>query len=511
MTDHSYRAAPAVRRFLRSIFQCARTRQSCTCTQNVDAWPLLIIRHFPATTAACFLQMFKKQEKRQGKELLDIVNNRSNLNRCGECGAEHPTWASYSLGIFLCGRCANIHKNVLSVTGPNGKPISRVKSLTLDKWSDAEIDNLRHIGNRKARNKWNPKRVPFPHDDDDDGPIEEYFREKYILGLYRNDALDAHDYDYDDDRSGFSRTSSPDTARNGRSRSSTVNSYRLRASSMQLTPRNLPRLSHRKLTSYERSLYSIQAVQLHNMGYSDRDSVLESLILANGDMDYALDILAHDAKVNPAQAEIPPDLPRRPTLSSAGASFTGSANGSAAATGIPRAQSVGPSSSDWWASSQPGSQLGTQQTQQTLLQTLQLGQPQIYQYTDPVTGQISYVDSNGNQYLDPNNPQHQQLLMQQTNPQFAAQNNAKQNILSMYNQPTGAQQAQPQPQPQFQQQQQTGFAQMNQTGMQPAQTGQFGQPQFGMPQQTSSFMQPQQSSFMMTQPQFQQGQPQFFG
>lgn len=480
--------------------------------------------------------MFKKQEKRQGKDLIDIVNNRSNLNRCGECGSEHPTWASWTLGIFLCGRCANIHKNVLSVNGPNGRPISKVKSLTLDKWSDDQIDNLRRIGNRKARNKWNLKRVPFPHDDDDDGPIEEYFREKYILGLYRDESADLADYD--DVRSG---ASSPSTPRGRRSRSSTVNSYRLRNNSMQLIPRPtssqllLPRLSHRKLTSYERSLYSIQASQLYNMGYHDRDATLESLLLANGDMQYALEILAHDAKVNPTQAELPPDLPRRPRAVSTAPSYGSSSNGLSAASAtrpaVSRAQSSAAlAPTEWWNNLQP---VSAQQTQQPQLQaTLQ---PQIYQYTDPVSGQVSYVDSNGNQYLDPNNPQHQLLLMQQTGIQQPAQNtSAKQSILSLYNQPTGFQQQQQpqltrfpqqqqlqqqqQQQPQmtgFQQQQQpqfTGFSQMNTMGMQPTQTGQFiQQPQYGyQPQQQTGYSQPQQNGFMMAQPQqFPQGQ--FFG
>ena len=106
------------------------------------------------------------------------------------------------------------------------------------------------------------------------------------------------------------------------------------------------------------------------------------------------------------------------------------------------------------------------------------GMPQIYQYTDPVTGQISYIDSNGQEYLDPNNPQHQNQLMQMSNPQLIAQQTNKQNILS-YNQPTGQAFTQQQ-QPQQQQQQQPQYTntvylqqQQQQQPQQPQQQPQF--------------------------------------
>ena len=92
--------------------------------------------------------MSKKYQKDIEKQLLDVVNSRGNDNRCGECGAEYPTWASYNLGIFLCGRCASVHRRVL---GPPHYKISKVKSLTLDKWSQKKVDNLRRVGNSRAK------------------------------------------------------------------------------------------------------------------------------------------------------------------------------------------------------------------------------------------------------------------------------------------------------------------------------------------------------------------------
>ena len=41
-------------------------------------------------------------------------------------------WASWNLGVFLCIRCAGIHRNL-------GVHISRVKSVNLDQWTGEQI------------------------------------------------------------------------------------------------------------------------------------------------------------------------------------------------------------------------------------------------------------------------------------------------------------------------------------------------------------------------------------
>lgn len=43
-----------------------------------------------------------------------------------------PRWASWNLGIFLCIRCAGIHRNL-------GVHISRVKSVNLDTWTPQQV------------------------------------------------------------------------------------------------------------------------------------------------------------------------------------------------------------------------------------------------------------------------------------------------------------------------------------------------------------------------------------
>uniref|UniRef100_A0A8C5UAA8 Arf-GAP domain-containing protein n=1 Tax=Malurus cyaneus samueli TaxID=2593467 RepID=A0A8C5UAA8_9PASS len=43
-----------------------------------------------------------------------------------------PDWASHSLGIFICLNCSGIHRSIPQV--------SKVKSVRLDDWDDAQVE-----------------------------------------------------------------------------------------------------------------------------------------------------------------------------------------------------------------------------------------------------------------------------------------------------------------------------------------------------------------------------------
>lgn len=64
-----------------------------------------------------------------------------------------PGWASTNLGIFICVRCCGVHRSL-------GTNISRVKSLTLDKWTPEEIAEMQSIGNERANAFWEAQLDP---------------------------------------------------------------------------------------------------------------------------------------------------------------------------------------------------------------------------------------------------------------------------------------------------------------------------------------------------------------
>jgi len=64
---------------------------------------------------------------------------------CAECGAADNTWVSINLGVFICIRCADVHRAL-------GTHISKVKGCGgTYLWGPDEIAHLRQLGNRVAK------------------------------------------------------------------------------------------------------------------------------------------------------------------------------------------------------------------------------------------------------------------------------------------------------------------------------------------------------------------------
>ncbi|KAI1607304.1 GTPase-activating protein [Pyrenophora tritici-repentis] len=126
----------------------------------------------------------KRQQARNERTLQDLIKTVPGNGTCADCGARNPGWASWSLGIFLCMRCAAIHRKL-------GTHISKVKSLSMDKWDNAQVDNMKRIGNVESNKTYNPRNVKpqIPIDIDEvDSAMERYIRAKYEQRIYLNDS-----------------------------------------------------------------------------------------------------------------------------------------------------------------------------------------------------------------------------------------------------------------------------------------------------------------------------------
>uniref|UniRef100_A0A2R8PB95 ArfGAP with dual PH domains 1 n=1 Tax=Callithrix jacchus TaxID=9483 RepID=A0A2R8PB95_CALJA len=83
-----------------------------------------------------------KERRRAVLELLQRPGN----ERCADCGAPDPDWASYTLGVFICLSCSGIHRNIPQV--------SKVKSIRLDAWDEAQVESSMCVGLEAASAQW---------------------------------------------------------------------------------------------------------------------------------------------------------------------------------------------------------------------------------------------------------------------------------------------------------------------------------------------------------------------
>merc|ERR1719456_1442094 len=78
-------------------------------------------------------------------------------DRCAECGVKDNTWSSVNLGVFLCVRCADVHRAL-------GTHISKVKGCGgTYLWGADEIARMTSMGNAVAERFYCGKgAVPVP-------------------------------------------------------------------------------------------------------------------------------------------------------------------------------------------------------------------------------------------------------------------------------------------------------------------------------------------------------------
>ncbi|KAG8059591.1 hypothetical protein GUJ93_ZPchr0002g24177 [Zizania palustris] len=111
----------------------------------------------------------------KARKLKDLMLKSDN-RVCADCGAPDPKWASANIGVFLCLKCGDVHRAL-------GPDISKVLSITLDDWSDSDIDSMVDIGGNSYANSIYEAFLPKDHPKPKMDSTMEY-RTKFIRAKY---------------------------------------------------------------------------------------------------------------------------------------------------------------------------------------------------------------------------------------------------------------------------------------------------------------------------------------
>ncbi|XP_017778093.1 PREDICTED: stromal membrane-associated protein 1 [Nicrophorus vespilloides] len=123
--------------------------------------------------------MTTKAEKEKAKQLqekcqsvLNALLRDEDNKYCVDCDSKGPRWSSWNLGVFLCIRCAGIHRNL-------GVHISKVKSVNLDSWTPEQVVSLQQMGNSRARAVYEANLPDSFRRPQNDPSLETFIRAKY--------------------------------------------------------------------------------------------------------------------------------------------------------------------------------------------------------------------------------------------------------------------------------------------------------------------------------------------
>lgn len=112
----------------------------------------------------------------QVKKALNALLRDPGNSKCADCKTQqHPRWASWSLGVFICIKCAGIHRSL-------GTHISKVKSVDLDTWKEEHLTMLIKMQNNDLANEYYENKLS--HDVESQNKLNQMLMDTNKLSLF---------------------------------------------------------------------------------------------------------------------------------------------------------------------------------------------------------------------------------------------------------------------------------------------------------------------------------------
>jgi len=110
------------------------------------------------------------------KFLKFLINSDPKNQKCVDCNQKPVLYACWNLGGYICTSCSGVHRSL-------GVHISKVKSLTLDKWTHEQIKFIAERGNGWMNNVYT-RSMPKMANSPESGQIDDAKRKRVISEKY---------------------------------------------------------------------------------------------------------------------------------------------------------------------------------------------------------------------------------------------------------------------------------------------------------------------------------------
>nr|GMD74066.1 ADP-ribosylation factor GTPase-activating protein AGD3 isoform X1 [Ipomoea batatas] len=131
-----------------------RSASDSSSFDSYDVDPATVDEHASERLAATHLERPLRNSQQlqiavRTEQPIETLRKVCGNDRCADCGAPEPDWASLNLGVLVCIECSGVHRNL-------GVHISKVRSLTLDVkvWEPSVLALFESLGNAFVNSVW---------------------------------------------------------------------------------------------------------------------------------------------------------------------------------------------------------------------------------------------------------------------------------------------------------------------------------------------------------------------